>query len=488
VLPSNDPASTVNRANIPETCGACHLGVAEVYAESVHGRVRTEHNGDAAVCTDCHTAHEITLASSRSFVLDVIEECGECHDRTSEEDGRAASYYQTYHLSYHGQVSRLGGKRAARCSDCHGSHDIRPLDDPTSRVSAANLVPTCAQCHPGATASFARFDPHADYRDAKNYPILHGVWLYFVILMSTVFGLFGIHTVLWFVRSKIDRRRSGTPPAHTYSKTAIRRFSKLNRVNHLLVMVTFFGLTATGIPLVFNEQGWAAVMARGLGGIEAAGLWHRFFAVMLICNFIVHFVGLGISFARRQYSWKQWVFGPNSLLPRWKDAKDIFGMCRWFFGLGPRPRFDRWTYWEKFDYWAEVAGSIIIGGSGLLLWFPELAARIVPGWAFNVAMIVHGYEALLAIGFIFTIHFFNAHLRPGVFPADEVIFTGSLPEEELKEQRPVEYERLVRTGQLESLRVEAPDPAHHPRIIGMALALVSIGLILILLIIIGGLT
>jgi hypothetical protein len=130
---------------------------------------------------------------------------------------------------------------------------------------------------------------------------------------------------------------------------------------------------------------------------------------------------------------------------------------------------------------------MIIGGSGLLLWFPEIASKVLPGWLFNVAMIVHGYEALLAIGFIFTIHFFNAHLRPGTFPVDAVIFTGSMPEEELKEQRPEEYERLVRTGGLESLRVPAPDPAKRPAILVIAVVSVGFGLLLLGLILAGGL-
>jgi len=202
----------------------------------------------------------------------------------------------------------------------------------------------------------------------------------------------------------------------------------------------------------------------------------------------LHFIGLGLAFHRRTCSARQWLLGPNSLVPRWKDARDVFGMFRWFLGLGRLPRFDRWTYWEKFDYWAEVGGSMIIGGSGLLLWFPEIAARVVPGWTFNIAMIVHGYEALLAIGFIFTIHFFNAHLRPGAFPVDEVIFTGTLPEHELKEQRPEEYQRLLDTGTLESLRVKSPDPSRRPLIVLVAVVSVSFGLVLLGLIIVGGLS
>jgi cytochrome b subunit of formate dehydrogenase len=486
-LPAKDPRSSVNRKNIPETCGRCHVGVAEIYEQSVHGRKHRENNGEAAVCTDCHTAHQITNASTPAFLRDVINECGRCHDSPDANGDRVGSYYRTYAESYHGQVTHLGATRAARCSDCHGAHDIRPLDDPTSRVAPANLVQTCASCHPGASANFVKFDPHANFRDAERYPFLHGVWLYFMIMMSTVFTFFGIHTILWFMRSLVDRARHGRPVHPPAAPTAIRRFTGFDRINHLLVAVTFFGLTATGIPLVFAQDNWAKVLAALFGGIEAAGIWHRFFAILLISNLILHFISLGRKFLNRTNTWQQWLFGPASLLPRWKDAKDCFGMFRWFVGLGRKPRFDRWTYWEKFDYWAEVGGSMIIGGSGLLLWFPEIAARILPGWLFNVAMIVHGYEALLAIGFIFTIHFFNTHVRPDAFPVDEVIFTGSLSEHELKEQRPEEYERLVRAGQLESLRVPAPSPARRPLIVTVAAISVGVGVSLLILIIIGGL-
>ncbi|MCC6678516.1 MAG: hypothetical protein IT436_15380 [Phycisphaerales bacterium] len=487
VRPSKEPASSVNRANIPATCGKCHVGVAEVYALSVHGEKHAKADSKAAVCTDCHTAHQITLASTPGFLLDVINECGKCHDSADANGDRVGTYYESYHRSYHGQVSRLGGVRAARCSDCHGAHDIRPLEDPQSRVSARNRIATCSACHPAANANFVKFDPHADYRDARNYPVLHGVWLYFMIMMSAVFTFFGVHTLMWFLRSMLDRWRHGKPHPHALGPTALRRFTGLNRVNHALVAITFFGLTATGIPLVFSGQRWAQVLANLLGGIEAAGLWHRFFAILLIVNFIAHFVGLGHSFLNRKVPWHVWMFGPNSLVPRWKDVTDCTGMWLWFVGLGKRPRFDRWTYWEKFDYWAEVGGSMIIGGSGLLLWFPELASRILPGWSFNIAMIIHGYEALLAIGFIFTIHFFNAHIRPGTFPVDDVIFTGSVPEHEMKESRPEEYARLVESGEIEAIRVPAPDARRRPLWIIVAVLSVGLGVALLTLIVLGGL-
>ena len=491
VRPASDPASKVNRAAIPETCGKCHVGIVETYAQSVHGKQNATKPGSAAICTDCHTAHQISLAETPNFMLDIVNQCGRCHD-SKPGSTRKNTYYATYHESYHGQVTRLGTTRAARCSDCHGSHDIRSLDDPQSRVAPANLVGTCGQCHPGANASFVKFDPHADFHDPGNYPILHGVWLYFMVMMSGVFSFFGLHTILWFVRASRERRRLAKLNGHTHSHerppTAIRRFTALDRVNHALVALTFFGLTATGIPLVFSEDRWARWLAGIVGGVEAAGLWHRFFAILLIINLGLHFAGLARNFFRRKCTAKEWLFGPNSLLPRWKDAKDIMGMFRWFLVGGHAPRLDRWTYWEKFDYWAEVGGSFIIGGSGLLLWFPVLASHLLPGWIFNVAMIVHGYEALLAIGFIFTIHFFNAHLRPGTFPVDEVIFTGSVPEHELKEQRPEEYDRLVAAGKLEALRVPNAPASKRPTILAIAIVSVGFGLFLLALILIGGLT
>jgi hypothetical protein len=100
----------------------------------------------------------------------------------------------------------------------------------------------------------------------------------------------------------------------------------------------------------------------------------------------------------------------------------------------------------------------IIGGSGLMLWFPTLFARVVPGWVFNVATLIHGEEALLAVGFIFTVHFFNTHMRPGKFPMDAVIFTGRVTEDELREERADEYDRLRTAGKLEPLAV-GPAPA-----------------------------
>lgn len=142
------------------------------------------------------------------------------------------------------------------------------------------------------------------------------------------------------------------------------------------------------------------------------------------------------------------IFGPDSMVPRWKDIQDLVGHFKYFFGRGPKPEFDRFTYWEKFDYIAVFWGMFAIGATGLALWFPEIAARILPGKFFNIATIMHSDEAVLAAGFIFIVHWFNTHWRPGKFPLDPVIFTGRVTKEELMEERPLEWKRLKENPEL----------------------------------------
>jgi cytochrome b subunit of formate dehydrogenase len=232
-----------------------------------------------------------------------------------------------------------------------------------------------------------------------------------------------------------------------------RRFDAFDRTLHAFLMLSFLGLAGTGLPLLFSDQPWARTLTWLLGSFEVAGWMHRVSAVTLITVFSIHLARLGKRLFRGDYSV---LWGPNSMVPQPRDLTDFIAHIRWFVGQGPRPRFDRFTYWEKFDYWAVFWGMGIIGASGLLLWFPEFFGRFMPGWVFNVSMLVHGEEALLAVGFIFTMHFFNGHLRPEKFPMDTVIFTGRVTLDEMRLERPDELARLERKGALESVRADAP--------------------------------
>ncbi len=259
------------------------------------------------------------------------------------------------------------------------------------------------------------------------------------------------------------------------------RFNRFHRTLHGLLMLSFLGLALTGLPLLFNEAPWAATLARIFGGFHTAGILHRTFAVLLIGVFSAHVFGLMERLFVRKELHILW--GPASMTPQPRDVVEMLRHIRWFLGLGPRPRFDHFTYWEKFDYWAVFWGMGIIGFSGLVLWFPVFFSRFVPGWFFNVAMLVHGEEALLAVGFIFTIHFFNSHLRPEKFPMDTVIFTGRVTDEELREERPEEFERLQAERALPRLRVDAAKPWVLPLGRTIGTVAVAVGLTLVTLII-----
>jgi cytochrome b subunit of formate dehydrogenase len=150
------------------------------------------------------------------------------------------------------------------------------------------------------------------------------------------------------------------------------------------------------------------------------------------------------------------VFGPDSLVPNLDDARNLWQGIRWFFGLGSKPSFDRWTYWEKFDYWAVYWGLPLLAVTGLMLMYPLAAARLLPGWTLNIALLLHGAEAILAASYIFIVHFFIGHLRPTSFPMNEAMFAGSVPLEEAMEEKPAWVERLEREGKLDLVNSKPP--------------------------------
>ncbi len=205
----------------------------------------------------------------------------------------------------------------------------------------------------------------------------------------------------------------------------------------------------TGLSLKFSYTAWASTLSHILGGFETTGYIHRAAAILMVGIFVTHLTDLARRKKREGLSWKGMLTGPDTMLPTFKDAKDAWRSIKWFLGFGPRPDYGRWTYWEKFDYFAVFWGVFVIGSTGLMLWFPELFTRLLPGWLINIATIIHSDEALLAVGFIFTVHFFNTHLRPEKFPMDIVVFTGRMPVDELKRDKPAEYDKLVASGTLE---------------------------------------
>lgn len=484
VFPPPDKRSMLHATKVAGTCGKCHMFIEDRLALSIHGRGRGF--GELAdrvapggtkkrkpSCTDCHRGHNLPDPGSAAFRIQQPNLCGNCHDDLSVR----------YAMSLHGQLTDLGNTEAAKCSDCHGSHDILPIDDPKSRMSVANRVDTCRKCHEDAAANLVSFDPHADHKDPKRSALLYYAHRGMELLLLSVFCFFGVHTGLWFIRSWIHRVKHNIPRRLAQGRRAYTRFEPIHRYLHVIVIVSFLGLALTGLPLKYSQQPWAKWLADAMGGFQTTSVLHRFCAVLTGFYCVTHLIWLLRRIGKgraEEKSWKTILVGPDSMIINLRDLKDFGRMLRWFIGLGPRPTFERWTYWEKFDYWAVFWGVTIIGSTGLMLWFPDVVCTVLPGRALNIAKVIHSEEALLATGFIFTIHFFNTHLRAEKFPMDMGMLAGMVTEEELQHERPDFVARMREEGRLDALRTTAPSNSKLWWIrLGGALAL-ALGIALLL--------
>lgn len=491
ILPHEHPDSHIGRRNIPDTCGKCHVLVEDIYLESVHGQLVARNFANAPVCSTCHTSHKISKPTDPVFRLESDRMCGQCHQ------DRLVNYRETFH----GKALALGRQGVAACYDCHGHHDIKASDHPESRLTGQKRLETCRQCHPKANENFAAYVVHADHTNRQDYPVFYYVFLFMTLLLVGTFAFFAMHTILWLYRS-VALFMSDSRDFREI-KTKIRkddeqfvRFRPIDRFLHGLVIVSFLLLVITGMPLKFYYTDWAKVILAILGGQEVAAVLHRVGAIVTVFYFTVHVLEVLYQFFKNKKHYRnpetgrfslvqlfRTATGPDSPMPNWQDVKDMIAHNRWFLGKGPRPQFDRWTYWEKFDYLAVFWGVFIIGLSGLIMWFPEYFTLVLPGWAINVALIIHSDEALLAAGFIFTFHFFNVHFRPEKFPMDPVIFSGRVSKEEMLHERRKQYDRWEKAGELEERKAKA-DEWHSWKWIALPAGFIAflIGLLLVVLI------
>ena len=448
ILAVDDSNAATSHEHAPEMCGTCHGMLLESWqVESAHGMGWVEGRDDVPVCTDCHSSHEIIDPITAEARLQSADTCGDCH----------AKYLTTFRATFHGQSSHLGLAASATCSDCHTSHANLPADDPKSSVHVDNIVETCAQCHEGVTPAVASFNPHSDPTNPDDNFAVFVVWAFMTSLLIGVFAFFGVHDLLWLQRSMVALVRGEFKEERDKHGPYIKRFNAMNISMHIVIITTFLLLALTGLPLKFHYMPWAQTLIAMLGGIDFARVIHRLAAIGTFGYMAFH---VGNIFIRWFFKKERGLFwGPDSMTPQANDVRDFFGNIRYFLYLGERPTGDRWTYWEKFDYLAVFWGVMIIGLSGLMLWFPLFFTQFLPGWTLNAAHVIHSDEALLATGFIFIFHFFHTHLRPESFPMDLVVFTGKMPLHKFKAERPLEYQRLVDNNELEDYLVDPPTQA-----------------------------
>jgi cytochrome b subunit of formate dehydrogenase/rhodanese-related sulfurtransferase len=479
--------SANNRNTVNTNCVSCHEQESQEYIKSVHGQ--KNHPGESSPnCSDCHAVHIVKKTGTLVAKHISDAQCGACHQEKQEH----------YHETFHGKAMVLNAPgnapEVAACYDCHGSHRIFSVLDSRSTLAVGkNRIETCAKCHQGSNINFADFMAHADHSDGDKYPQLHSAFIFMTILIVGVFGFFGIHTLLWSIKLILMRMRH--PKAWKAAREAvhrdtvlIKRFSVFHRCQHFFMVVSFLGLSFTGLPQKFYESGWAKNMMALIGDPITATKLHHGFAVVMILVFLSHIAEVSFkawkgrarvlnpntgTFEMKRFGAQ--LFGPDSLMPRWQDFKDMWAHMKWFANKGERPQFDRWTYWEKFDYLAVFWGMFIIGISGSILWFPAFFTNHgLPGWGLNLATLVHSDEALLATGFIFAIHFFNTHFRADRFPMDTVIFSGVITSEEMKEEKRKWYDRLKDEGALERLM------DHDNRFSSWELQAKTVGLVMLL--------
>ena len=230
-------------------------------------------------------------------------------------------------------------------------------------------------------------------------------------------------------------------PARTTERKVVR-FDIHQRFQHLLLLSSFTTLALTGLPLKFS--GWAVSewWIHLWGGLDNTRTAHHFAAWVMIFACVYHIVYLaaGVLVFKKPV--------PVSMIPTPGDARQFLQELGYYAGIvRTKPQFDRFNWREKFDYWAVFWGMVIIGGSGLILMYPVLATKILPGWMIPVALIAHGDEAVLAVIWIVVVHFFFGHLAPAVFPLNKSIFTGTVPWERYQSEHPVDAARLEKQAE-----------------------------------------
>jgi cytochrome b subunit of formate dehydrogenase len=449
IRPARERDSKIKHWNVPATCGACHQAVRDSYAASVHGQAAAQGTPGAPVCTDCHGEHAILAPSEPGSLVNPARvssvTCGRCHS-----DERLAARYNlpldkvpAFQDSFHGLALRSGSQVVANCASCHGVHNILPASDPRSSVHPQNLNRTCGSCHAGAGERFAIGPVHVQPATESEHAVVRFVRVFYLLLIPLTIGGMVLHNGIDFV-SKLARAR---PVARTAEE--LPRMNLQFRIAHWLVQLSFLTLVWTGFALKFPDAWWATPLLQWERAVAFRGLVHRAAGVLLIGALLYHAVHLGLRPRDRAML--------RHVLPRLRDLRDAFQAVAHGLGLADKPpRFGVFSYAEKAEYLAFVWGSVIMAGSGLMLWFNDWTLRFLPKWVSDAATAVHWYEAILASLAILVWHFYMVIFDPDVYPMDRAWLTGRASAEHLRHTRPVYYRWLRRFARERATAPPAP--------------------------------
>ncbi len=425
ILSMSDPESTIYHFNIPDTCGKCHAPLTRDYWEGIHGQYVKRGSVDAPVCTNCHGEHGIISADDPHSPVSAArlaqETCAPCHESAvlNEKYGLATGRLASYIDSYHGLKSKAGDATVANCASCHGAHRILPSADPTSSIHAGNLRATCGECHPGISEELAQTRIH------ETATGLYTGWpeffrkLYIVLIVGTIGGMLLHNGADWIRRVK----QMGKKPY-------VQRLSFNEVIQHWILMLSFCVLVITGFSLRFSEAGWVQMLFGYEGGFEHRGIIHRVAAGVMVFGSIWHVL---------------YLFGPRgrglfkAMVASRDDVRHVIQNVAYFIGLRSEPpRFTRFSYIEKAEYWALVWGTAIMTVTGFLLWFDDyfVSRWGIPKILLDISLVIHYYEAWLAFLAILVWHVYGTVFNPSVYPMNPAWLTGKMSKDMYTHEHP----------------------------------------------------
>jgi len=444
VLNNLNPKSTIYKSNIPFTCAKCHENITAEYEESIHGQAVEKGVFDAPVCTDCHGEHNILKhddpKSPVAFENVSEQVCSPCHSsvKLNEKFGISANKYKTYNDSYHGLALRGGSVEVANCVSCHGAHNIKPHTDSTSTISKNNLIKTCGNCHPGANKNFTVGKIHVNIKDKEEQPILSFIASLYMVLIFSVIGFMFLHNIVdMYRKSKIKKmKQRGLIREEHYGHRLYLRMNLNERIQHIVMAGSFILLVITGFMLRFPHTWWVShITDLSNDAFEYRSFIHRFAAILMVGVSIYHI--FYITFTKRG---KQLI---KDLFPRYKDLQDAIGVAKYNLGLSKeKPKLDRFSYVEKAEYWALIWGTIVMTITGFIMWFENTFIGLFTKLGWDIANVIHYYEAWLAFLSIIVWHFYFVIFNPDVYPMSVAWFKGTITEEEMAEEHPLELERI----------------------------------------------
>jgi len=440
---ASNPASQVAKKNIASTCGNCHSEVKEQYEASIHGTAFQKGVMAAPTCTDCHGEHSIlSPKDARSPVAAQnvsAQVCSPCHAsvRLTQKYGLAGNRLSSFEDSFHGLATKAGSVEVANCGSCHGAHGIKPSTDSTSTIHPANLAKTCGTCHPGANTNFTKGAVHVVASNSED-GLLYFIANSYIVLILAVIGAMLLHNVLDFImKSKrhLQYRRGVLPRRHTAHRLYVR-MTLSERLQHATLLVSFITLVLTGFALRYPDAWWVASI-RNLAPwmFTVRGIVHRVAATAMVLASLYHlyylfFVPRGKELLR-------------DLLPRRQDINDVVNVMRFNLRLtSEKPKFSRFSYVEKAEYWALVWGTVVMSATGVIMWFDNIFLGLLTKLWWDVARTVHYYEAWLATLAIIVWHFYFVIFNPDTYPINLAFWKGTLTEEEMEEEHPLELEAI----------------------------------------------